>query len=86
MIANNYIKVAKYGTDGECVDADGNIIPRTRVDSHVYPFNDRDEHATEFAYEAARLCVLNMGGGVLSVWRPIKGVELPVIGYGGGLT
>lgn len=65
-MANNYIKAAKYHQNG-------------RVDSYLYPFDERDQIATARALRAAEA-----HGGVVSVHRPIRAEELPVIGFGGG--
>lgn len=66
-MTNNYIKVARYTTDGD----------RARVASQTFEFDDRDDGATATAYARALSLAV---GDTLSVFRPVAGVDLPVIG------
>lgn len=69
-MTNNYIKATRYRS----IEGGG------RVDSYLYPFDDRDQIASARALAHAKA----HAGAVLSVWRPIRAEELPVIGFGGG--
>ena len=69
---NNYVKVAVY--------SEGRVTSQT-----IQPFDDRDP--SEAARVAAgALSIATFTGGTASVFRHVPGLDLPVVGKGGGFS
>ncbi len=76
MPANNYFKLAIYG-------ASENGAPRAV--SYVFPFNNMNRSSVKRAVAATQALLLETPSAAVSVWRPVAGFDLPLIGDFGGL-